>query len=535
MDIRRLFDDFGELIEQGTLGAPDSDIAMAGKDIIQLFENVLRLVDAVVAEGLTQHYEMEHSLHEKEELYELLLDNGITRGCIEMCRDAILHIRTFHHEDENKDANDSATPAPDKNPVKTSAFGFGWAESTLSDAIGSQGMSQRLANGARKRQRRQPGPTQRGEAGGDEGDAVPTSVEYCLAVAHRLVTALEYYSKHPDDFSLVIERRSVDFRVNVHFHLWCLNAAVSFAPIAESARSIIVTSGTLSPLHSFAGELGTSFAVAKSLPHVINVRRQLYVGVAGRGPGNMTFDATFAGSSTFAFQDMLGAALVDYCQIIPAGVLVFLPSYRLMDKLRGRWMSSGALAKLTAVKGGVFFEPNRRGEDFERVMADYATYSASPEGAVLFGVCRGKLAEGIDFKDEAARGVIVVGIPFPHKGDLQVLRKRAWNNWVRNDHKRLEMMPGSVWYEVQAYRALNQALGRTIRHRYDYGAIILVDSRFWNPDVLAQLPGWTRNALPTGRASHEELVERLRAFFGQVHDAVAQIAGVAGAPGVVKA
>ena len=31
---------------------------------------------------------------------------------------------------------------------------------------------------------------------------------------------------------------------------------------------------------------------------------------------------------------------------------------------------------------------------------------------------------------------------------------------------------------MQAYRALNQAVGRCIRHRDDWGAILLIDERF---------------------------------------------------------
>jgi Fanconi anemia group J protein len=40
------------------------------------------------------------------------------------------------------------------------------------------------------------------------------------------------------------------------------------------------------------------------------------------------------------------------------------------------------------------------------------------------------------------------------------------------------MVSGSVWYTTQAYRALNQALGRCLRHRNDWGALVLVDERF---------------------------------------------------------
>lgn len=37
---------------------------------------------------------------------------------------------------------------------------------------------------------------------------------------------------------------------------------------------------------------------------------------------------------------------------------------------------------------------------------------------------------------------------------------------------------GEAWYMQQAARSVNQAVGRVIRHRYDYGAILLCDERF---------------------------------------------------------
>ena len=39
-------------------------------------------------------------------------------------------------------------------------------------------------------------------------------------------------------------------------------------------------------------------------------------------------------------------------------------------------------------------------------------------------------------------------------------------------------LTGEAWYSQQASRAVNQAIGRVIRHRHDYGAIILCDDRF---------------------------------------------------------
>ena len=39
-------------------------------------------------------------------------------------------------------------------------------------------------------------------------------------------------------------------------------------------------------------------------------------------------------------------------------------------------------------------------------------------------------------------------------------------------------LTGDQWYMQQALRAVNQGMGRVIRHRHDYGAIILCDDRF---------------------------------------------------------
>eukprot|EP00959_Pyramimonas_sp_CCMP1952_P429331 8991745-Pyramimonas_sp.AAC.1 len=39
-------------------------------------------------------------------------------------------------------------------------------------------------------------------------------------------------------------------------------------------------------------------------------------------------------------------------------------------------------------------------------------------------------------------------------------------------------LTGDQWYVQSAMRAVNQAVGRVIRHRNDYGAIILADERF---------------------------------------------------------
>lgn len=44
------------------------------------------------------------------------------------------------------------------------------------------------------------------------------------------------------------------------------------------------------------------------------------------------------------------------------------------------------------------------------------------------GVCRGRISEGLDFSDDAARMVIIVGIPFPQFYDAKVILKKHYLN-----------------------------------------------------------------------------------------------------------
>ncbi|KAK1868196.1 hypothetical protein I4F81_010690 [Pyropia yezoensis] len=145
--------------------------------------------------------------------------------------------------------------------------------------------------------------------------------------------------------------------------------------------------------------------------------------------------------------DALGEALVDWATVIPAGVLVFLPSYRLLSQLTARWAATGVWARLCGAKSAVLVEPSAAsvreaagggggGGDggggaaataasaYEAVARAYAAAVAGGGGALLFAVYRGKVSEGMDFKDDLARGVVLVGVPYPAAMDLNLQRKQ---------------------------------------------------------------------------------------------------------------
>ena len=148
-----------------------------------------------------------------------------------------------------------------------------------------------------------------------------------------------------------------------------------------------------------------------------------------------------------------------------------------------------------------------KGSTFKEDMNGYFDSIARGRGSLLIAVCRGKVSEGIDFADAQARAVVCVGIPFPNWKDHQVQQKREYNDRRRRDGC-TSLLSGSQWYDVEAFRALNQALGRCIRHRNDWGAILLLDARFNNRHYFNSLSKWARelaHSYPTFKEAHNSL------------------------------
>ena len=133
------------------------------------------------------------------------------------------------------------------------------------------------------------------------------------------------------------------------------------------------------------------------------------------------------------------------------------------------------------------------------------------KGSLLFAVFRGKCSEGLDFKDNAARAVFCIGIPFPNLGDVKVNLKKQFNSSAHGAQKNL--LDGNRWYEHQAFRAYNQALGRCVRHLHDYAAIFLVDQRFChNRENINLISKWVRGRVRTSGGANES-VGMLNEFF----------------------
>ena len=125
-------------------------------------------------------------------------------------------------------------------------------------------------------------------------------------------------------------------------------------------------------------------------------------------------------------------------------------------------------------------------------------------------VCRGKVAEGLDFADNNGRAVLVTGLPYPPFKDARVELKRQFLDdqlKIKRGH-----MTGQKWYQLEAFRATNQAIGRVIRHSRDYGAVIFLDNRFGDTVARNCLSKWLQPHF-TKYASLGPAIKSLAAFF----------------------
>ena len=116
------------------------------------------------------------------------------------------------------------------------------------------------------------------------------------------------------------------------------------------------------------------------------------------------------------------------------------------------------------------------------------------------------MSEGINFADGLGRCVVMVGMPFANPSELALQEQMA-----HLDHSQGEGA-GRRYYTNLCMKAVNQSVGRAIRHIADYAAIVMVDGRFGKPGVQRQLPGWIRDHVRTPER-FDDALKQVRGFF----------------------
>lgn len=296
----------------------------------------------------------------------------------------------------------------------------------------------------------------------------------------------------------------------------CLNPGITFEALGNlNPTAMLFTSGTLSPMEGYGEELGVYFETKLSCPHVINPEQQVFARVVKKSLNRQTLTFGWQSRNNNEMCQDLGNSIINLANHIPGGMLVFFPSYNFMESCLDLWRRTNFeertsfFQKLDSKKAICVERKDRKAQEanLQRFIKHYKT------GAIFFGVCGGKLSEGIDFSDDMARCVLIIGIPYGNFKDHKIQAKMDYMTTVaRKDPGNASRMNGSMWYETRAIRSMNQALGRVIRHSKDYGCVLLLDERMDQKNRIGQLSSWIRDQVKVEELL-VKIIKPLRDFF----------------------
>lgn len=312
-----------------------------------------------------------------------------------------------------------------------------------------------------------------------------------------------------------------------------LHPAVHFQNVVDEARAVALVGGTLRPFSHIAAELlektylvdatkadamaqagskevSTTFyspsLTAFMCDHVVPGSNVLLECLSSGPSNNIKLDFRHQSRSNHAVMDELGRALVQLTATVPAGMVVFLPSYSYEAQLVRRWKTSGIWNELNRQKR-VHREP-KQSAHVEAILEAYSN-DANSHGALLLSVVGGKMSEGINFANDMARCVMVVGLPYPDITDPELKEKMFTMDQTPGG------ITGQAYYHNLCMRAVNQSVGRAIRHAKDYASIILVDQRYASDQrIWHALPAWLKRGVGRQESkSFDRSVDALKHFF----------------------
>ncbi|XP_052183885.1 uncharacterized protein LOC127795942 [Diospyros lotus] len=383
--------------------------------------------------------------------------------------------------------------------------------------------------------------------GSSEGHSSPSSFQ-------ALVDILVALTNKDGDGRIIISRRLACSGQEGGFLKYVMLCGEKiFSEIADQAHAVILAGGTLQPVEETRERLFPSLTPDQlhffSCSHIVPPERILPVSVS-RGPSGQSFDFSYGSRSLPTMIEELGLLLCNIVTVVPEGIVVFFSSFDYEGQVYDAWKASGILARI-AKKKLVFREP-RRSTDVEVVLKEYKnTIDASSNvnlggatllhnGAVLLAVVGGKVSEGINFSDGMGRCIVMVGLPYPTPSDIELIERvkhiESIGDKTSKIHEVYDCYNGDIkvgfdilrsctrrgkeYYENLAMKAVNQSIGRAIRHIDDYAAILLVDARyavdsskrsFCHP--TDKLPQWIKGRLISKTENYGQVHKLLHQFF----------------------
>lgn len=289
-------------------------------------------------------------------------------------------------------------------------------------------------------------------------------------------------STYEKGFLLILEPFETDNATvpNPIFHFTCLDPSLAIKPVFERFSSVVITSGTLSPLDMYPKMLQFTPVVQETYPMTLT-RNAFLPLVITRGSDQVAISSRFEVRNDPAVVRNFGSILIEYSKIVPDGIVAFFPSYLYMESIVAAWNDMGILNEVW--KNKLIFVETPDANETSIALENYRRACDNGRGAVLLSVARGKVSEGIDFDHNYGRAVIMFGVPYQYT-ESRILKARL--EYLRDAYRIRE----SEFLGFDAMRNAAQCVGRVLRGKTDWGLMIFADKRFARADKRAKLPRW---------------------------------------------
>ncbi|KAI9217877.1 transcription factor TFIIH complex subunit Rad15 [Blastocladiella britannica] len=287
---------------------------------------------------------------------------------------------------------------------------------------------------------------------------------------------------YANGFTLIVEPIEADGTpmANPVFHLTCLDASYAMRPVLQRFSTVIITSGTLSPLDMYPKILQFTPILTRTYDMTLS-RDSFRPLVITRGSDQVAISTKFEVRSEPAVVRNFGQILIQLSAIIPDGLVCFFPSYLYMEHIVSEWNKLGVLDAVWRHK--LVFVETPDATETAIALENYRAACDNGRGAVLLSVARGKVSEGIDFDHNYGRAVVMFGIPYQYT-ESRTLKARL--EYLRNEYNVRE----NEFLTFDALRHAAQCVGRVLRGKNDYGLMIFADRRYAREDKRSKLPRW---------------------------------------------
>ncbi|PHH65392.1 hypothetical protein CDD81_2496 [Ophiocordyceps australis] len=301
----------------------------------------------------------------------------------------------------------------------------------------------------------------------------------------QVATFATLVATYDKGFLLILEPYESDTAEvpNPILHFTCLDAAIAIRPVFERFYSVIITSGTISPLEIYPKMLDFATVIQESYSMTL-ARRSFLPMIVTRGSDQASISTSFKVRNEPSVVRNYGTLLTEFAKVTPDGMVVFFPSYLYMESIISMWQGMGILDEVWKHKLILVETPDA--QETSLALETYRTACCNGRGAILLCVARGKVSEGIDFDHQYGRTVLCIGVPFQYT-ESRILKARL--EFLRETYRIKE----NDFLSFDAMRHAAQCLGRVLRGKDDYGIMVLADRRFQKK--RAQLPKWINQGL----------------------------------------